>query len=219
MVRAISRAATTATNLNDKDDNVKEESSDEVMRYWEEIQPRSINAIAFHHQMSEIRTLKRLKNKKERYNPYEGDESARQLNEPVSNFLKRLPPLESAAFGPWLWCANPYAEVRHNPEEESSQGIRLAADLLITYDKKKENIKATVPDISPAALTRNLKPDRDRLREGILEYAKRYGMTCGKVGNLVFSSDELKAYSELSGCYSQTWRMFLGIGKPSSKPS
>ena len=155
----------------------KEHGTD-VMHYWDKIHPKLPAVIAYHAApMTDSMKAKAI----ERYNPYQGIESARQLDEPVADFLKRLPPLESAPVDHWLWCANPFAEAKDQPEQRSEKGIQLAARLLQAYDKKKADIKAVVPDISAAALTKNLANDRDKLKEGLLNCAKQYGMACGKV--------------------------------------
>lgn len=116
------------------------------------------------------------------YNPYEGNEGARQLGETISEFTKRLPVLDSTSVGPWIWIANPYTgRSETEPEHHDASFIQLGSRLLKEFMSKKEALIATHPEMAPGTVTRTLKPVRDQLKDDILALAKGHEVTCGKV--------------------------------------
>ncbi|KAF2436233.1 DUF1917-domain-containing protein [Tothia fuscella] len=118
--------------------------------------------------------------KREPFNPMEGQESAKQLGESVDDFLRRLPVIGSAHIGHWLWVANPYAERDAVPESRDTRFLDGAARLMQEYLVLKKSLAASEPNLAAATITRRLKPDREKLKEEILESAKSNGLTSGK---------------------------------------
>ncbi|THY60875.1 DUF1917-domain-containing protein [Aureobasidium pullulans] len=78
------------------------------------------------------------------YNRLEGVQGARQLNETVDEFLKRLPP-KTTTTGPWIWITCPVvkneeSKFRHAPESEESpeEMTDRASALLSQFSGEKE---------------------------------------------------------------------------------
>ena len=117
------------------------------------------------------------------YNPWEGREDSRQLSETVSEFTKRLPPLDSTHVGPWIWIANPHLEERLEPELRNVIFIQLASHELKQFLVKRDNLTSTHPEMGQGAVTRTLKQHRDQLKEDLLRLAKEQGTVSGKVGS------------------------------------
>ena len=117
---------------------------------------------------------------KEAFNPYEGEEMAKQLNETLDNFLSRLPPSTTTVeAGPWIWIANPFSS--HRPLQSDVGGFKTSGnELLEEYLNRKAKIVDQNPSKPASAITRKLKPDREWLEQSIIDLAKSKGMTCGK---------------------------------------
>ncbi|KAI1619882.1 hypothetical protein EDD37DRAFT_613585 [Exophiala viscosa] len=124
-------------------------------------------------------------------NFYEGQKSAKQLSESLSEFLERLPPSTTpfSTCGPWIWIANPYPPEEKNaagkivtdPEGRDIASFRqLGTRLLENYMARKEELEAQNPDKQPGSITRMLRPDRVRLESSIRELARQKNVTCGK---------------------------------------
>lgn len=116
----------------------------------------------------------------EPYNPWEGDEMAKQLGETLDAFLARLPPstttLES---GPWIWIANPFSPQR--PLQVDVAGFKTSGnELLQDHLDRKANVEAQNPGKPPGAITRLLQTDREWLERSIVDLAKSKGMMNGK---------------------------------------
>jgi hypothetical protein len=114
------------------------------------------------------------------YNPWEGDEMAKQLGETLDNFLARLLPSgTTVASGPWIWIADPASS--HRPLQIDVAGFKASGnELLEEYMNRKSRAEAQNPGKAPGAITRILKPDRDWLEKSIVDLAKSKGMTTGK---------------------------------------
>ncbi|KAI4211999.1 MAG: hypothetical protein LQ349_009382 [Xanthoria aureola] len=115
------------------------------------------------------------------YNPYEGSICGRQLNEPVENFLKRLPPLTTAASSqyPWIFIANPHATSR--PTDRDQTGFtKLAEELLEAFSHKKSEIETSMAGKAKGSVTRKLTPLRKALENDLLAAAKKKHCTSGK---------------------------------------
>jgi hypothetical protein len=112
----------------------------------------------------------------------EGQEEAKQLGETSVEFVNRVPVVGSSHIGPWLWVANPYAEPDKLPETRTPGFMQRLSRLLEEYLEKKKNLTNSEPDMTPATVARRLKPDRDSLKEQILEKSKENALTSGKVG-------------------------------------
>jgi hypothetical protein len=117
----------------------------------------------------------------------EGEETARQLGETALEFLRRVPVVGSSHLGPWIWAANPYAERGQSPESRDPAFLQRMSRLLEAYLAKKKSLTESDPNMAAAMVTRKLKPDRDNLKEHILEKSKENGLTSGKVRPLTFN--------------------------------
>lgn len=122
------------------------------------------------------------------YNRLEGIPTARQLDETVDEFLKRLPP-RTTFTGDWIWVTCPIlkgkgkaAESRHAPELEVSpeQMMNRARALLSQFAAEKERLVSANPNSIQSTITRKLGPLRERLKEDILDLAVVSGVTNGK---------------------------------------
>jgi len=154
----------------------------DVLPYWE-AHPKLINVMAAGAAATNL-TIKAAVTAlptQELHNPLEGDESGRQLGETALEFTQRAPVLSSLHLGPWLWVANPYAGRIQTPEQRQPEFLQRAQRLMHEYLAKKSKIAGLEPDMVAGTVTRKLKPDRDRLKEEILQGAKKNGMTSGKV--------------------------------------
>lgn len=131
------------------------------------------------------------RDKPEPRNYYEGQTSAKQLSETLSDFLERLPPSTTplSTCGPWIWIANPYPAAQRNssgkivtdPEGCDIASFRqLGTRLLENYLARKQEIETQNPDKQPGSVTRMLRPDRVRLESSIRELARQKNVTCGK---------------------------------------
>lgn len=114
------------------------------------------------------------------YNPWEGDQMAKQLDETLDNFLVRLPPsTTTVASGPWIWIANPSSSQR--PLQIDVAGFKTSGnELMEEYMNRKVKVEAQNPGKPPGFITRILKADRDWLEKSIVDLAKSKGMTNGK---------------------------------------
>jgi hypothetical protein len=122
------------------------------------------------------------------YNRLEGVPTARQLDETVDEFLKRLPP-RTTFTGDWIWVTCPIlkskgkaAESRHAPElvESPEQMMNRARALLSQFAVEKERLVTANPNSTQSTITRKLGPLRERLKEDILDSAVASGVTNGK---------------------------------------
>lgn len=114
------------------------------------------------------------------YNPWEGDEMAKQLGETLDNFLARLPPsTTTVASGPWIWIANPASSQR--PLQMDVAGLKTSGnELLEEYLDRKAKAETQNPGKPTSAITRILKADREWLEMSIIDLAKSKGVTTGK---------------------------------------
>ncbi|KAH0366973.1 DUF1917-domain-containing protein, partial [Aureobasidium melanogenum] len=122
------------------------------------------------------------------YNRLEGVSTARQLDETVEEFLKRLPP-RTTITSDWIWVTCPIlkgkgkaVESRHAPELEQSpeQMMSRARALLSQFAAEKERLVSANPNSTQSTITRKLGPLRERLKEDILDLAVACGVTSGK---------------------------------------
>lgn len=121
------------------------------------------------------------KSDSELYNPYEGQETALQLNEPVDSFLRRLKPSSAdPRLGPWIYCANFYAETR--PSESDVAGFKQEGHRLLERMLAKREALASQfdPPKSEGAITRMLADDKAALESEILSAARKHGVMHGK---------------------------------------
>jgi hypothetical protein len=116
-------------------------------------------------------------------NPYEGREGARQLDETVDDFLRRLPVLTSETVSGWLWIANFRTGKNFDDAQLSSlyaEFVKRGRQLLDMYIEKKKRVEKDNPHLSTGWVARKLGPDRDKLRDAILKTATECKETCGK---------------------------------------
>jgi hypothetical protein len=114
------------------------------------------------------------------YNPWEGDEMAKQLDETLDTFLSRLPPsTTTVTSGPWIWIANPFFSQRRLQSDIA--GFKTSGnELLQQYMHRKANFEAQNPGRPPSSITRMLNADREWLERSIIDLAKSKGLTDGK---------------------------------------
>ena len=115
------------------------------------------------------------------YNPYADDPSARQLSEPVSAFLARLPPLTTqfSNAGPWIWIANPYTPYRPTSADWASF-TTAGEELLSAYTAQRLAIETSMAGRPKVIITRKVTPHRRALEAGLLASARDKGCTTGK---------------------------------------
>jgi hypothetical protein len=117
------------------------------------------------------------------WNPYEGNQLARQLDETVSQFLNRLPPSKTEPLGTEqsIWIANPYATRQETNVDRD--GFLDAVDSIIEefeLDLKKETSKDKARGVGKVTSERALNMKR-RIAEGkIHDAAKTTNMLGGK---------------------------------------
>ncbi|KAK3173377.1 hypothetical protein OEA41_006706 [Lepraria neglecta] len=96
----------------------------------------------------------------EAVNMYEDYSSGRHLSETVEAFLRRLPPLSTSImdYGPWIYCASPYASKGNGPEDQATL-VRRGRQLLKKFTALKAGIEASMPGKSKGVITRQLDVD------------------------------------------------------------
>lgn len=115
------------------------------------------------------------------YNPYEGLIYARQLKEPIEEFLQRLPPLTTLASenGPWIRIANPHSPKR--PLEQDLAGLTTAGEkILATFSAKKAEIEAEMTGRPKTTMARKITEERKAVEEALLAAAVENNCTSGK---------------------------------------
>jgi hypothetical protein len=140
------------------------------------------------------------------HNPYEGNSCARQLDETVDEFLKRLPPSSTRAKKlevPWIFIANPYRKAPRvirkedggedlageGPPAEDSQWaefLRVAGRLLDELLGVRNIIERKRDGQPKATITRAINIEKDRIVMSILKSAADLQCTSGKAGHDFF---------------------------------
>ena len=115
------------------------------------------------------------------YNPYAGEESARQLSETVSAFLSRLPPMTTsiADFGPWIWIANPYHQSRLTSQDWAGF-MSTSENLMDDFQTQKAAVEKSMQGRPKGTITHKITPLRKILERQILDNAISKGCTAGK---------------------------------------
>lgn len=131
------------------------------------------------------------------HNPYEGQVSAKQLNETMSEFLARLPPATTDVTLniPWIYVANPFIPreggggVEEAPAESGAQlntfvegggeRLQLFGDLLRAVDEKK---RAGGAGRVSMAMSRQVTAEREGCVNDILMLARVMKVRTGKAG-------------------------------------
>jgi Domain of unknown function (DUF1917) len=115
----------------------------------------------------------------EPYNPYEGDEMAKQLNEPLFDFLSRLKPSATPlSSGPWIWIAYPHAKRLSKCDVAGlkQEGQRL----LENFMSQRRSLEARHPDKNLGTITRMMRAAKDLLEEDIVRLARAKNLMNGK---------------------------------------
>lgn len=115
------------------------------------------------------------------YNPYDGLSCARQLDESVEDFLKRLPPLSTSVSHhcPWIFIANPHASSRPTDKDQGAF-MHGAEEMLEQYTKSENDIETSMAGKAKSSITRKLTPIRKALEAELLAKAKEKNFTIGK---------------------------------------
>jgi Domain of unknown function (DUF1917) len=191
----------------EREDN--EFTNNDLAQLWD-FQRRSINAIT--------RVAKSTQKKpatNEFKNPYEGDPAARQLNESVDEFLKRMPVLNHTFVGPWLWITNFISGGQTFDEDHNSSKvsgfIKKGQILLQEYHDKKALLEREFPNLTAGGITRRLGPEREKLKTDILQAAESCEVLVGKVW--IFPSTRLTDVANVcSGFSSRKTSIHLTYG-------
>jgi hypothetical protein len=115
-------------------------------------------------------------------NYYEGLPTAKQLSEPIAEFLDRLPPSTTpVSQGPWIWIANPYPPINARPDSGDIGGFKQAGfNLLQDYLTRKEEVEKKNVGKAPSTITRMLRPERLKLEPAIVTLAREKHVMNGK---------------------------------------
>lgn len=116
---------------------------------------------------------------------FKGHAAARQQDETIDAFLKRLPVADPATAhaGPWLWVSSsqiPRAKKQRAKSEDVDAFIEQGESLLEAFIKRRSTVDAENHGKAPATITRYMRPHRDKLENDLLSAAVSTGTTCGK---------------------------------------
>ena len=121
-------------------------------------------------------------NRPKPFNPFKDQAySARQLEESVPEFVRRLPPATTPAdvVDNWIWIANPYS-----PRRETDSDIKgfseAGNDILASLDVSLETIQQTMSSKIQAVRTRAENKARKEAQEALLAAATKHGVSTGK---------------------------------------
>lgn len=136
------------------------------------------------------------------HNPYEGQISAKQLNETMAAFLSRLPPATTDATPdiPWIYVANPFipreggAGGEEAPGESGAQlgtftegggeRLEMLGDFLRMVDEKKRGGGGRVS----AAMNKQVTAEREGCVNDILMLARVMKVRTGKASSISLHS-------------------------------
>lgn len=136
--------------------------------------------------------------KPELYNLYEGDEMAKQLDEPLADFLNRLKPSNTPlSSGPWIWIADPHAERlgRRDLAGLKQEGHRI----LESFKSQRHDLEASYPEKNPASITKMMKVAKDLLEEDIVKLARAKNLVFGKWMLFPAPSDVDEVWTKVAG--------------------
>ncbi|RHZ51921.1 DUF1917 domain-containing protein [Aspergillus thermomutatus] len=125
--------------------------------------------------------------------------NARSPNEPVHDFLARLPPsmTKEKGVGPWIYVSNPHR--KFDPDEHAiAKLVREGTELLHRFEDQKAELEAEHDrsrSKSKAALTRKLNPLRRTLEQDIFALARKTGVVSGK-WMMFITADRVDRYWE-----------------------
>ncbi|RHZ57968.1 hypothetical protein CDV55_105393 [Aspergillus turcosus] len=120
-------------------------------------------------------------------------------NEPVNDFLARLPPstTKEKDVGPWIYVTNPHRKT-HPDEHAIAKLVREGTELLHRFEDEKAELEAEHDrsrSKSKAALTRKLNPLRQTLEQDIFALARKTGVVSGK-WMMFITADRVDRYWE-----------------------
>jgi len=109
----------------------------------------------------------------------------RGANEPVSSFLRRLPPSRTVLPGsdPWIWARGNANLTKNIESRDEATFIHKGTELLRTFEETLSELRAAHDKSgakTTAALTRKLTPLRRELEKNIFTLARETGVTVGK---------------------------------------
>ncbi|MCJ1335022.1 hypothetical protein MMC09_000288 [Bachmanniomyces sp. S44760] len=118
------------------------------------------------------------------HNPYEGLTYARQLAEPVSDFLTRLPPSKTllSSIGPWIFVANPHRPENKDPESSADYAAytTIGRSMLDNLSTKRTQLEKEMKGKAKGSVTRKMTPLRKKVETELLDLAKSMHCTSGK---------------------------------------
>lgn len=148
----------------------------------------------------------RARDKAKLYNPFQGQDCARQLEESLEEFLERLPPSSSviSAELSWIYCANPYVPRRDQEECEDNavfgppERFRNICEALLE-DLEKQMVKMKIDMAGKPAnmLTRAVNKERSEIVEQIRQNAIDLNVKTGKVRDSYRDIEALLFFSYL----------------------
>lgn len=120
--------------------------------------------------------------KRKPVNYYEGRPTAKQLSEPITEFLSRIAPSSTPrSEAPWIWIANPYPQVSSQLDSGDIGGFKQTGfNLLEDYTTRKEEVEKKNPGKPPGTITRLLRGERLKLESALLTLAREKHVMNGK---------------------------------------
>ena len=116
------------------------------------------------------------------YNPFEGNSSAKQLNESIDAFFSRLPPLTTRIedAGPWIRVADPHASTHRLTDEDWAGVTEQSEKQLAKLTEQRETLEQQMKGKAKATITRAYNKKRVQVEQSIREVAKEKNCTTGK---------------------------------------
>jgi hypothetical protein len=142
----------------------------------------------------------KARDKAKLYNPFQGQDCARRLEESLEEFLERLPPSTSVISDelPWIYCANPYVPRRDCKDCETNaiygprEGfLNLCEALLEDLEEQMAKLKIDMEGKPAGMLTMAVNQKRSEVVEKIHQHAIDLGVKTGKVRDYCLESEPL----------------------------
>lgn len=116
------------------------------------------------------------------YNPYAGQASARQLEETVEEFLKRLPALTTCALDhDWIFIANPFRQNLQLSEDRWAAFVKEGINLLRRFGESRAAIRKQKEGQSKASITKAVNVEKQKVVDELLRKATEMQCVTGKV--------------------------------------